>query len=71
MFAHAQVYAEMCSHKCGGPGAYFGGLRMCLRYHSRDCAGQKHLGERVLPPCTYVPSYECEGPGEQLGFAAF
>ena len=25
----------------------------------------------VLIPCTYVPLYECEGPGEQLGITAF
>ena len=29
----------MGSQACGGPGEWFGGLRMCLRSHSRDCAG--------------------------------
>ena len=35
----------MRSHECAGPGEYFGGLRMCLRSHSRDCAGKKHWAE--------------------------
>ena len=35
----------MRSYECGGPGEYFGGLRMCLRSHSRDCAGKKHWAE--------------------------
>ena len=30
----------MGSPVCGGPGESLGGLRMCLRSHSRDCAGQ-------------------------------
>ena len=30
----------MGSQASGGPGESFGGLRMCLRSHSRDCAGQ-------------------------------
>ena len=25
----------------------------------------------ILTPCTYVPSYECQRAGEQLGLAAF
>ena len=46
VFAHAQyVYVEIRSYKCGGPGEYFGGLRMSLWSHSRDCAGQNHFGE--------------------------
>ena len=46
MFAHAeQVYAEIRSYKCGGPGEYFGCLRMRIRSHSRDCAGQKQFEE--------------------------
>ena len=53
LFAHAQwVYAEMCSHECGGPGEYFGGLRMCLQPYSRDCAGQKHWAELRMHPTT-------------------
>ena len=35
----------MRSYECGWPGEYFGGLRMCLRSHSRDCAGKKHWTE--------------------------
>ena len=31
---------EIGSQECGGPGESFDGLRMCLRSHSRDCAGQ-------------------------------
>ena len=38
--AHAQqVYADIGSLACGGSGESFGGLRMCPRSHSRDCAG--------------------------------
>ena len=33
-----------------GPGEYFGGLRMCLRSHSRDCAGQKPWAELCMRP---------------------
>ena len=42
----------MGSHECGGPGEYFGGLRMHLRSHSRDCAGQKHGAELRVRPTT-------------------
>ena len=45
----------LCSHECVGPGEYFGGLRMCLRSHSRDCAGQNHWIElRMRPTATQL-----------------
>ena len=61
----------MHSCKCGGPEKYFGGLRMRLRSHSRDCTGKKHLGELHMRTSSMHVSFECEGPGEQLGVCCF
>ena len=45
----------MCSYECGGPGESLGGLRMCLRSYSRDCAGETPGVElRMRPTCYQV-----------------
>ena len=47
-----------CAHmNAGDLGSIFGALRMCLRSHSRDCAGQKPGAElRMRPTTTHVGS---------------
>ena len=74
MFEHAQqVYAEMRSYKCGDLGSILA-VCACAYDPIHVTAQGKSIGKNcacLLTPCTYVPFYECEGPGEQLGFAAF
>ena len=62
-----------CAHINAGDLGSILGVCACA-YDPIYVTVQGSIGENcacVLTPCTYVPSYECEGPGEQLGFAAF
>ena len=55
---------EIGSPACGGPGESFGGLRMCLRSHSRDCAGQTPWAQLRMRSTTRLFSIKlCEACG--------
>ena len=43
----------MCSHECGGPGEYFGGLRRAKAL-GRTAHASYHHATRCLPMNTYV-----------------
>ena len=65
---------EKCAHINAGDLGSILAVCACAYDPIHVTAQGKSIGENcacVLTLCTYVPSYECEGPGEQLGFAAF